>query len=161
MSKQNKLVACILALCVPGFSQSPALPHGRADWSNVTALARAAEVRVELPGSRFVRGGVLNVTEDSLAVNSASGQETFTRQQVLRVSVRKPSKHGQHALAGLAIGAVAGAGIGLVAEAGCTSFCGGGLAAAAVGVVALGTAGIGAVIGALVPSGGWREVYRQ
>ena len=161
MSKQNKLVACVLALCVPGFSQSPVLPHGKADWNNVTSLARAAEVRVQVSGSRSVRGGVLNVTEDSLAVNSASGQETFARQEVLRVSVRKPGQHGRSALAGLAIGAVAGAGIGLAAEARCTSLCGGGVAAVVVGVVALGGAGIGTAIGAVIPASGWREVYRQ
>jgi hypothetical protein len=169
MSTQNKLVACFLALCVPGFSQSLALPHKKADWNNVTALARAAEVRVQLSDSRSVRGGVINVTEDSLAVNSASGQETFTRQQVLRVSVRGPSRRGRNVLVGLAFGAIAGAGLGAAAAASqpCSPglanalACSGGVEAAAVGITTLAGAGLGAVIGAVVPTGGWREVYRQ
>jgi hypothetical protein len=166
MSTQNKLVACFLALCVPGFSQSPALPHGKSGWNNVTALARAAEVQVNLSGSRIVRGGVLNVTEDSLAVNSATGEETFTRQQVLRVSVRKPSRRGRNALIGLGIGAGAGVGIGAASVSkscpGLGSFpCSPGLEAMAVGVGIFTGAGVGAVIGALIPTGGWREVYRQ
>jgi len=161
MTTQNKLIACFLAVCVPGFSQNPVLPHKKADWNNVTALARAAEVRVELSDSRTVRGDVLNVTEDSLAVNSASGQETFTRQQVLRVSLRKPSRRGRNVLVGLAFGAIAGAGIGFAGQAGCTGFCDGGLTAAVTGVTTLSGAGLGALIGAAVPTGGWREVYRQ
>jgi len=165
MSTQNKLVACFLALCVPGFSQSSALPHGKSSWSNVTALARAAEVRVELSGSRSVSGGVLSATEDSLAVNSASGQETFTRQQVLRVSVRKPSQRGRNMLIGLALGAGAGVGLGAAAASqpcarGFDRLCDS-LNAPIIGV----TTGIGAVIGAgfgaAVPTGGWREIYRR
>jgi hypothetical protein len=159
MSTQNKLVTCFLALCVPGFSQSSALPHRKADWNNVTSLARAAEVRVELSGARSVRGGVLNVTEDSLDVNSASGQETFTRQEVLRVSVRTPSHRGRNTLVGLALGAGTGVGLGAAAASGCRSFC---IAnGAAVGVLNGLGAVIGAGIGAAVPTGGWHEVYRQ
>lgn len=161
MSTQNKLVACFLALCVPGFSQNPVLPHRKADWNNVTALARAAEVRVELSGARSVSGGVLNVTQDSLAVNSASGQETFTREQVLRVSVRGPSRRGRNTLIGLALGAGAGVGVGAGANSCCSGGFGPNLNAAAVGVTTGLGAVIGAAIGAAVPSGGWREVYRQ
>jgi hypothetical protein len=161
MSNRHKLVACFLALCVPGFSQNPVLPHRKADWNNVTALARAAEVRVELSSARSVRGGVLNVTEDSLAVNSASGQETFTRQEVLRVSVRGPNRRGRNTLIGLALGAGGGLGIGAAANACCSSGFGPNFGAAAVGVTTgLGTV-IGAGIGAVVPTGGWHEVYRQ
>jgi hypothetical protein len=160
---QNKLVACFLALCVPGFSRSPVLPHGKKDWNNVTSLARAAEVRVELSGSRTVRGGVLNVAEDSLAVNSASGQETFTREQVLRISVRGPSHRGRNMLIGLALGAGAGVGYGAaaVSQQNCRIFCDSRIDAAAVGISTFVGAGIGTVIGAVVPTREWREVYRQ
>jgi hypothetical protein len=165
MTTQNKLVACFLALCVPGFSQSPVLPHRKADWNNVTALARAAEVRVELSGSRSVSGGVLNVSEDSLAVNSASGQETFTREQVLRVSVRKDGKRGRNTLIGLAMGAGAGVGLGdAAASQPCARGFGGlcdSLNAPVIGISTGIGAVIGAGIGAAVPTGGWREVYRQ
>ena len=163
MTTQKKLVACFLALCVPGFSQSSALPHGKSNWNTVTALARAAEVRVQLPDSRSVRGGVINVTEDSLAVNSASGQETFTRQQVLRVSVRKPSRRGRNMLIGLALGAGAGVGYGAaaVSQQNCRIFCDSRIDAAAVGISTFVGAGIGTVIGAVVPTREWREVYRQ
>ena len=163
MSTQNKLVACFLALCVPGFPQSSALPHKKADWNKVTSLARAAEVRVELSDSRLVSGGVLSVTEDSLAVNSASGQETFTRRQVLRVSVRKPSRRGRNMLIGLAMGAGAGVGLGAaaVSQQNCSIFCDNRIDAAAVGISTFVGAGIGAVIAAVIPTGGWHEVYRQ
>jgi hypothetical protein len=166
MSTQNKLAACFLALCVPGFSQNPVLPHRKADWNNVTALARAAEVRVQLADSRSVSGGVLNVTPDSLAVNSAAGQETFMREQVLRVSVRKQGRRGRNTLVGLAFGAIAGAGIGGIAVA--SQHCARGFGRLCdsvngplVGVSTALGAVIGAGIGVAVPTGGWREVYRQ
>ena len=167
MTTQNKLIACFLAVCLPGFSENPVLPHKKADWNNVTALARAAEVRVELSDSRSVIGGVLNVSEDSLAVNSASGQETFTREQVMRVSVRGQSRRGRNTLIGLALGAGAGVGFGAVAVASqaCSpgfgrSICDS-LNAPVIGVSTGIGAVIGAGIGAVVPTGRWHEVYRQ
>lgn len=161
MSTQNKLTVCFLALCASGFSQSPALAHKKADWNNVTSLARAAEVRVELSGSRSVRGGVLNITEDSLAVNSASGQETFTREQVLRVSVRKQSRRGRHVLVGFAIGAGVGVALGATTAAVCSGSVCGGYGGDIIGVATGAGAALGATIGALAPASGWHEVYRQ
>jgi len=164
MTTQNKLVACFLALCAPAFSQNPVLPHRKADWNSVTALARAAEVRVELSDSRSVIGGVLNVSEDSLAVNSPSGQETFTREQVMRVSVRGQSRRGRNTLIGLALGAGAGVGIGGAARQSCSrglgSLCDS-FNAPVIGVSTGIGAVIGAGIGAVVPTGRWHEVYRQ
>ncbi len=161
MSKQIKLVAYLLALCASGFSQSAVLPRGKADWSNVTALAGASEVRVELSGSRPVRGKVQSVTDDSLTIDSGSGQETFMRQQIVRVSVNQKGHRRRNAIVGLALGAGLGGALGGTAAGECSgSICGGhGGAAIAAGIGA--GAAVGAAIGAMLPAGGWREIYRH
>lgn len=153
MSTQYKLVGCLLALCASGYSQSAALPHGR-NWNNITALSPGTEVRLELSGSRSLRGSVHGVTDDSLAVDSTSGQETFTRQQVMRVSVRKQSHRGRNALIGLGVGAGVALAFVIAPHSSSSCFC-------SAGATVAFDAAVGAIIGTLVPTGGWREVYRQ
>jgi hypothetical protein len=161
MSTQIKFVACLVALGANGFSQGPALLRGTADWNNLAALAGAAEVRVQFSGSHAVRGRVENVTADSLTMDAGSGQETFMRQQIIRVSVKQKARRGRNTILGLAIGAGLGGALGGATASECSgSICGGyGAAAIASGIGA--GAAIAAIIGVLVPAGGWREVYRQ
>ena len=161
MSKQVKLVACLLALCASGFSQDSALPRSAASWNNLTALAGTAEVRVQLAGARSLQGHVQSVTADSLTMDAGPGQETFMRQQILRVSVKEKGRRRRNALIGLAIGAGLGGALGGAAAGECSgSICGGhGGAAIAAGIGA--GAAVGAAIGAMLPAGGWHEVYRQ
>ena len=161
MSTQIKFVACLLALCASGFSQSSALPRGAAAWNNLPSLAGAAEVRVQLSGSHAVRGRVQNVTADSLTMDSGSGQQTFTRQQIIRVSVKQKARRERNAILGLAIGAGLGGALGGATASECSGSLCGGYGAAAIGSGIGAGAAVGAIIGALVPAGGWREVYRQ
>jgi hypothetical protein len=154
MSTQYKLVGCLLVLCASGYSQSADLPRGR-NWNDVTALSPGTEVRLELSGSRSLRGSVHSVTDDSLAVDSTSGQETFTRQQVMRVSVRKQSHRGRNALIGLGVGAGVGVAFVIAPHSSSSSIC------CSAGATVAFDAAVGAIIGTLVPTGGWREVYRQ
>ena len=114
-------------------------------------------------GSRTVDGNLQNVSDDSLAVNSGKGQEMFTRQEVVRVSVKKSDHRRRDALIGLGIGAGVGALFGGAAS--CDT---GGVVCiskpskgALVGIGALGVGAVGALIGVLLPTGGWRKVYEQ
>jgi hypothetical protein len=157
MFKHIRVAAVLFVFALAAAAQSPAQ-----NWNNVKALTTGVEVRIVV-GSRTVRGQVQGVTDDSLAVNSGKGQEMFTRQELMRVSV-KTSHRGRHTLIGLAIGAGAGlaVGAGLNAANHCKSFCidpvGAPLAVAvttAVGAI------IGTVVGVGIPGDGWREVYKQ
>ena len=161
MSTELKLVTCLLVLCADGFSQNPAFPRGKADWNNLASLAGTAEVRVQLSGSHAVRGRIQNVASDSLTMESGSGQQTFTRQQIVRVFVKQRARRGRNAVIGLAIGAGLGGALGGATASDCSgSICGGyGAMAIASGIGA--GAAVGVLIGAFVPAGGWREVYRQ
>jgi hypothetical protein len=114
------------------------------------------DVRVAA-GFRTVRGDIQSVTADSLVVESANGRETFTRQKITRVSVRKKGHRLRNTLIGFGAGTGVGIAIGAVDASGCKELlCG---LAPAVGAI-LGAIG-GTIAGAVWPTGGWRDVYKQ
>ena len=151
MHQHLRAAAVLFVFALAASGQSPAQ-----NWNNVKALAAGTPVRVSV-GSHNVRGSVQAVTDDSLAVDSGKGQQVFTRQEVMRVSVKKQSRRGRNALIGLGAGAAVGAAAGAADHSdGSFLFSRGqevGLGAVVFGV-------IGTVAGALFPTGGWREVYR-
>ena len=129
-----------------------------ANWNNVKMLPLGTEVRL-VTGGRTVRGSVQAVTDDSLVVNSGSGQQTFARQQVMRASVRKKSHRGRNTLIGLGIGTGAGAAVGAGLGGCCSGE--GPSSTPVVAAVVVGSVGVGAAIGALLPTGGWQEIFKQ
>lgn len=158
MIKLTRALGVLLVFAFVAAAQSPAQ-----NWDNVKALAVGTLVRIAV-GSRTVDGDLQNVSDDSLAVNSVKGQETFMRQEVVRVSVKKSDHRRRNALIGLGIGAGVGALLG--AAASCNS--GGGFFCISkpsegtlVGIGAFGVGAAGALVGVLLPTGGWRGVYKQ
>ena len=127
-------------------------------WNTVKALPAGTEVRIAA-GSHTIRGKIDRITDDTLVVTSGNGQEMLAQQEVTRVSVGKQGHRGRNALIGLGIGAGAGLGVGAAADAGCTGFCFlgdlGKEVFTPVGAVA------GVLVGALIPTGGWREIYKK
>lgn len=129
-----------------------------ATWNSVQALPSGTEVRIAA-GARTVRGKIDRTTDDALALTSAKGQEMFTQQEVSRVWVKKPGHRKRNTLIGLGVGAGAGLGVGIAASS-CSGF--GCIGSRAVEIGApIGFAVVGAAIGAVIPTGGWREVYRK
>lgn len=129
------------------------------DWSAVKALAPGTQVRVAA-GSRTVSGRIGRITDDAVAVTSGNGQENFDRQQVSAVSVKKPSHRKRNTLIGLA----AGTGTGLVAGLASRSKAGQLNVvsnSAVVGALTAAGAVVGAIVGLVVPTGGWREIYKK
>jgi hypothetical protein len=130
-----------------------------ADWNAVKTLTAGTEVRITA-GSRTVRGAIDRITDDTLAITAGKGQEMFDRQQVSSVSTRRPGHRMRNALIGLGAGAGVGLAIGFGIRAhpdqiqvvSNSAVVGGSAAAGAV---------IGTLVGAVIPTGGWREVYKQ
>lgn len=129
------------------------------DWNNVKALMPGTEVRLEASGQNASRGRLASVTNDSVVLTTAKGQETFARQQVARISQKKNGHRGRNVLIGAAVGAGAGLGIGAAASS-CSHFCVVSPGLVRGGGAALGAAA-GALIGAVIPTGGWKEIYKQ
>jgi hypothetical protein len=124
-------------------------------WNKVEALAAGTEVRINL-NSRTVEGKMQSATDDSLAITSDKGKEMFALREVLRVSLRRKSHRARNALIGLGVGAGIGAGLG--AATGCSHCISPISEGQAIGIAARGLGAIGAIVGALIPSGRWREV---
>lgn len=130
-----------------------------ASWNTVKALTAGTEVRISA-GSRMVRGTVDRVTEDTLVVTSGKSQEMFDRQHVSIVSQKKPGHRMRNALIGLGAGTGVGLGVGLGERAGHNQLQIVSNSAVTAGFTAAGALA-GTVVGAVIPTGGWREIYRQ
>ena len=131
-------------------------------WNNVQAISPGTEIRITGPRPGTLRGTLQSVTGDFLALNSSAGQETFERQQITRVAIKKQGHRARNTLIGLGVGAGAGLGIGAAADHDCASkggfFCPNNFGKA---ILTPFGAAVGALVGALIPSGGWREIYKQ
>jgi hypothetical protein len=130
-------------------------------WNNLKQLSPGQQVRVVLDSNKSFKGQFQSVTDDALIVHANGADQTLSRSSVQKVSSRRPGHRGRHALIGAAIGAGAGLGIGAAIDNDCSSqsiLCTGNKGKAILTPV-FGL--IGAGVGALLPAGGWQEVYRS
>ena len=131
------------------------------DWQSLKDLSPGTAVRV-IAGTRSLSGSLQSVSDDALSVSSDKAHETVMRQEVKRVLVRKKGHRGRNALIGLAAGAGVGAIVGAASHRDCTGFCVLNISRGQDAGIAAGVFGIlGAAVGTLLPTGNWREVYRQ
>lgn len=152
-------LVCRLGALLALLAATTAAQTSAVNWNSVKTLTAGTQVRVTA-GSRTVRGQIDRITDDALVETSGKGQETFERQQILAVSIRKPSRRKRNALIGLAAGTGIGLGVGIAARSrpGQLEIVPNGAVTAAFTVA--GAIG-GTIVGAVIPTGGWREVYRK
>lgn len=131
------------------------------DWNNLKQLSPSQQVRVVVNGGKSFKGELQSVTDDAIIIRANGADQTLSRSSVRKVSSRRPGHRLRHALIGAAVGAGVGLGAGAAIDNNCTRqdiVCTGnwgkGILTPAFGL-------IGAGIGALLPSGGWQEVYRS
>jgi hypothetical protein len=131
------------------------------DWALVQQLAPGQKVKVVRADGKSFEGAVQSVTDDAIRIGSGL---SVPKQEIQRVLLKSPGRHGRNALIGLGVGA--GVGVGFGAATGCdvhntNSWCF--FSRREVMAVAAPLfGGLGAGIGALVPSGRrWREIYRN
>ena len=154
MCRPTCRLAAVLVLMAATVAAQISLP----DWETVKLLSTGTEIRI-VTGSRTVRGDLIRATDDTLVVASGKGQETFAHQQVSDVSIRKKEHRARNMLIGLGVGAGTGAVAGAIDDANCHGFlCGGHLSTTVGGVLG---ALVGTIVGAVWPSGGWREIYKK
>jgi hypothetical protein len=126
------------------------------NWDNLKQLAPHEQIQIVLNDFKTYRGEFQSVSDEAVAVRVATGEQTFPRSDILRVSAKSKGRGHRNAW----IGAGVGAGLGVVAVA---MDCRNDRPGCSPEGVALGVpigAGLGAFVGALVPSGGWHDVYR-
>jgi len=145
-----------------GIATSPALggdDKNQANWDKLKQLSVGQEVQVVQNDAKSNRSSFRSVTDEAIVVSTATGEQTISRPNVLRVSSKGKPHRMRNALIGAGIGAGAGAGIG-AAIASCTSGCYGFTRGNVTGVTSAVGGITGAIVGAVVPTGGWHEIYR-
>ena len=132
----------------------------KADWSSLKGVAPAQTVKVTLTNGKSVQGEFQSVSDDALVIHLAGADQTFSRQEVRRLAIKRNGHRVKHVLIGAAIGAGAGLGAGVAVDR-CppnSLICFGNKGK---GILTPGFALIGAGVGALLPANAWQEIYRQ
>lgn len=124
------------------------------DWAAVKGIARDVEIRVSASDGKSIRGKFQSASDDSLILAASNAEQTVARAQIKRVSTKKKSHRLRNTLIGAGIGGGTGAAIGA------STHNDEGFFAIAEEVLAPSGAALGALIGALIPTGGWRDIYR-
>jgi hypothetical protein len=157
------ILASALVFAGEAAAQSAAAPGSKSDWAAVQSLAIGARIRVSTTDRKTIQGAFQSATGEGLALGRPSGAETLALSSIKSVSVKGPGHRIRHAMIGLGLGAAGGLGLGAGLDAGCNphAFLGC-LGGPNFGKEVLTPAGavIGFGIGAALPAGGWREVYR-
>lgn len=159
----KRIVVLFLALSTSLVSAAMAQSKSAANpaWNNLKQLSPGQQVRVVLNSNSSLKGQFQSVTDDAIIIRANGADQTLSRSSVQQVSSGRPGHRGRHALIGAAIGAGAGLGAGAAIDNDCSP----------QSIVCTGNKGkailtpvfglIGAGIGALLPAGGWQEVYRS
>ena len=135
---------------VPGFGFGQSAQN---NWDNLKELASGQQVRIVLNDAKSYQGKLQSLTDDVIVVRLKTGDQTFERQSVLRVSRKRRPHRGRNALIGVGAGVLT-----LIAydATGCQD-CD---QSTKIGDAAAGAL-LGAAVGALVPTGvGWHDLYR-
>jgi hypothetical protein len=130
------------------------------NWAGLNQVAPGAAIRVTLSGGRTVRGNLSGVTADSLAIQTGASHQALSRAQIRRVQLKGRSHRGRNTLIGLAVGAGAGLAIGAAVDRHDEGSYFNIAPNAGKEVITPVGAIVGAIVGVLIPTGGWRDVYR-
>ena len=169
LSPADFLVLALLGACFStGTASGQDSKGGSSSWDNLKSLTPGQEVHVVTNNVKSYQGEFESLSDGGITLRQATGEQTLARKDILRVSRKIGQNHrGRNALIGMVVGAGAGLVVGLtpyMIQRNCTEGpafnCGyppnphraealtpaGGLA--------------GAAIGAVLPTGGWHDVYR-
>jgi len=127
----------------------------QANWNILKGLTPGDDIRIVLNDKKTYRAQFQSVSEESIVVRLATGDQAFDRQSVLRVSTQGKS----HRLRNAGLGAAMGVGLGAITAASTSR---NDSEARAIGWAVLPpvSGAVGAGVGALLPTGGWHDVYR-
>ena len=85
--RTNVLVLFLVALAL---IISPSLRAAdSSDWTNLKQLTPGQETKVSLTDGKSYQGDLQSMSDDALVIHSANGDQTFPRQTVQRVSIKR------------------------------------------------------------------------
>jgi hypothetical protein len=152
MTKLTGSALIVLVLAAPALAAGET--KNARDWASLAGCSPTSQIRMTPARGARVRGAFVSASADSMVIRTAKGERALARREVKRVEVKVPGRRAEHTLIGMAVGAgVAG------------------LAAAARHADRWETpidetmrfasvlAALGALTGAVLPAGGWKEIY--
>jgi hypothetical protein len=152
-----------LAMLVPASLSLPAQTTG--NWDAVRHFAASQAIRVSLADGRSFQGKFQSATDGELLLSTAKAQETVARADITKVATKGNNHRVRNAVIGLGVGAGAGLGVGAIVdhESGCGTPPGCFLSFKNIGKEVFTPVGaiIGLIVGAVIPSGNWHDVYRK
>ena len=153
------VVAVLLLLMVQG---SGLAQSSQNNWDNLKQLAPGEQIRIVLNDAKSYSGQFQSVSDDGIVLRVGKDSQTFERKNVLRVSTRGNTHRGRNALIGLAVGAGAGVVVGVASPELGQGKCAQGSCINATSAALAGFVGaaVGTGLGAVLPTGGWHDVYR-
>jgi hypothetical protein len=159
-----KGLVVVLMLCVTVPLRAGERQAARASWDNLKSLTQGQEIRVVLNDAKSYQGEFRSWSDDGITLRQAAGAQTIARQDILRVSSGAQKHRMRNALIGAAVGAGAGLAIGAAGDHNSCSTKSGvfGPCFPNLGKEVFTPLGAlaGAVVGAVIPTGGWHDVYR-
>ena len=167
MDRTKRTLPSLLVLVVFGLVATVSLraadgPNGKGSWDDLKKLAPGDQIQVVLNDGKSYRGHFQALGDNGIVVRLTAAEQTFARETVLRVSVKGQSHRLRNALIGLATGAGVGVIVGVASPELGQGTCAQGSCVNAESASVAGFVGgaLGAGIGAAIPTGGWRDVYR-
>ncbi len=160
MMSQLKRIIClgmmvsILGLMTAVPLQAAEPQADKANWDNLKQLPQDVQVRVVLNDAKSYVGQFRDANDQGILIRTTAGEQTFSRESILRVSTKTASHRGRNAGFGALAGLGAGIGIGAAASQGSEIPLVIYVISVSIGI------GAGAAVGAAIHSGGWREAYR-
>lgn len=161
MSRRISIFSTKLALSVFATLFIPSILAAQSGaWDSLKQLARGDRVRVVQKDSKSFTGEFQSFTDDAMILHAKSADQTISRENLQSVSIRRAGHRGRNAVIGGAIGAGAGLGAGIAIDhcspndIVCTGNKGKAILTPVFGL-------LGALVGALIPTGSWQQIYRS
>jgi hypothetical protein len=151
------MIGLLSLMAVPALQAAGPKPN-TAIWDNLKTVTPGAKIQIVLKDQKSYVGKFQTASDAAIVVRLETGDQTFSRQDVLRVSTKGKSHRLRNALIGFGVGAGVGLGLGAAGD----SSCGGNCFFPKLGEEVFTPVGaiIGAGVGAALPTGRWHEVYR-
>lgn len=155
-----KVMIWLLALTAARALQAGGPKLSTANWDNLKTLTPGGKTQIVLKDKKSYLGKLQTASDEGIVVRLGTGDHTFSRPDVLRVSTKGESHRLRNALIGAGVGAGVGLGVGVAGDNACKQNCIGFGSGLAKKVFTLAGAIVGAAVGAALPTGRWHDVYR-
>ncbi|MGO8737244.1 MAG: hypothetical protein ACLQVM_31140 [Terriglobia bacterium] len=166
MNRRNHFFAIGMTVLMLGFTgiglvNAAGSKSTNANWASLKQLATGQEVRVVLNDGKSYAAEFQGFSDEAIVVRTFAGEQTFSRQNVLRLSAKNESHRMRNVLIGAAAGCGAGLGIAAAyAESQRKEYPQNHYFEVDGPILGVLIGGAGGGLAAALSKGGWHDVYR-